>query len=384
VPSSTSSSETARDAYARQTAADRPGVAQPVPLRPVPAQPWGRVLLTAVVLLMLLVAGWETYWRAYGVTPGIRNTYGLWAIQRRRIDSGEGGATVFLGSSRLYFDIQVPVWARLSGERPIQLSYEGTSPLTAVEDLAADPKFTGRLIIGVAPDLFFSGDGIALDVAHYTHKQSPAQRVGQWLSMNFIEPYLAFYDGDYALRTVLARQPWPQRPGKHWFMDVRKLSMHQPDRNAYLWDKVASNPGYLALVRSIWEEEFDSYPDDPTPEELLKSEKEQIGRAVKAVTQLRAHGVQVLFLRPPSTGPYLAYEERLYPRSRSWEGLLAAARAQGIYCLDYPQLRDYYLPEWSHMTRPEAERFTAALYQTLRRDLSVPPGRAAEFSMPAR
>ena len=116
--SSTSSFERAGevpDRYARQTAADRPGVAQPVPLRPVPAQPWGRILIGVVLLLVLLVAGWEEYWRAYGVRPGIANTYGLWAIQRRRIDSGEGDATVLLGGSRLYFDIQLPVWERLDG-----------------------------------------------------------------------------------------------------------------------------------------------------------------------------------------------------------------------------------------------------------------------------
>src|ERR1700726_4426529 len=145
------------DRYARQTAADRPGVAQPVPLRPVPAQPWGRILIGALLLLVLLVAGWEQYWRAYGVRPGIANTYGLWAIQRRRIDTGEGDATVLLGASRLYFDIQLPVWERLDGRRPIQLSFEGTSPLTPLQDLADDLKFTGRVLIGVSPDVFFSG-----------------------------------------------------------------------------------------------------------------------------------------------------------------------------------------------------------------------------------
>src|SRR5437762_13788577 len=84
MPSSTSSSDGLRDAragtpdrYARQTAADRPGVAQPVPVRPVPAQPWGRILLGTVLLLVLLVAGWEEYWRAYGARPGIANTFGL-------------------------------------------------------------------------------------------------------------------------------------------------------------------------------------------------------------------------------------------------------------------------------------------------------------------
>jgi hypothetical protein len=377
VHSSTSSSRIAPDVYARQTAADRPGVAQPVPLRPVPLQPWGPILLGAVLAFALLLGAWEHYWRAFGVTPSIRNSYGLWAIQRRRIDAGEGDATVFLGASRAYFDLQVPVWERLAGRAPIQLSYEGTSPLTAVEDVAADPKFTGRLIIGVEPDLFFSGGGLADDVAQYTHKQSPAQRVGQWLSMRFLEPYFAFYDGDYALRTVLARQNWPARPGRHWFMDVRKLSLHEVDRNAYLWSKVDSDPQYLALVRSIWLEEFPPSPEDPTPQELLKTEKEQIERAVKALRQLRAHGVQVLFVRLPSDGPYLAYEERMYPRARAWDGLMAATHAPGIYFSDYPQLRGYYLPEWSHMTRSEAKRFTVALYGLIQRDFWGPSAAAA-------
>ena len=366
--SSTSNSDPVHDPYARTTAADRPGVAQPVPLRPVPAQPWGLILAGAFLLLVLLLTGWEAYWRAYGVTPGIRNTFGLWAIQRRRIDAGEGDATVLLGSSRTYFDIQLPVWERLAGRAPIQLSFEGTSPLTAVEDLAADPKFTGRLFIGVSPELFFSGGGFAVGVAKYAHKQSPAQRVGQWLSMNFIEPYLAFDDADFALRTVLARQPWPQRPGRHWFTDVRKLSMHEADRDAYLWSKVELDPKYRALARSIWEEGFVTYPGDPSPQEMLKTEKEQIERAVKALAQLRAHGVRVLFVRLPSDGPYLAYEERFYPRTRAWNGLLAATHAPGLYFADYPELRGYYLPEWSHLTRVEAERFTAAIYRIIQRD----------------
>jgi hypothetical protein len=218
VPSSTSSSEAVSagsialprkgaggqaasraDRYARQTAADRPGVAQPVPVRPVPEQPWGKILLGAVVLVVLLVGTWEWYWRAYGVRPGISNTFGLWAIQRRRIDAGEGNATALLGASRMYFDIQLPVWQRLDGRRPIQLSFEGTSPLAAVEDLAADANFTGRMLIAVEPDLLFSGFEYRGGAIRYAQKESPSQRIGQWLSMHLIEPFFAFDDPDYAL-----------------------------------------------------------------------------------------------------------------------------------------------------------------------------------------
>jgi len=333
----------------------------------VPEQPWGRIFLGALVIFALLLGGWEAYWRAYGVTPGIANTSGLWAIQRRRIDAGEGGATVIVGSSRAFFDIQLPVWERLAGRRPIQLCFEGTSPLVFVEDLAADVHFTGRLIIGIDPQVFFQGFGLHVDAPAYGRKESPSQRIGQSLSMWLIEPFFAFDDSDFALETVLARQPWPPRPGRPWLSQPRKLSEHEADRNTYLWSKVADDPRYRELARAIWRQRFQPGANPPT-EELLKTIHAQIERTAKAVAKLRARGVQVLFLRSPSDGEYLAYERRVFPRGTTWDALLAASGAPGIEFEDYPELQGYYLPEWSHMTRAEAERFTVALYGVIQRD----------------
>ena len=388
MPSSTSSSDSGlaltrgyapqgtADRYARQTAADRPGIAQPVPVRPVPEQPWGRIFLGALVLFALLLGGWEAYWRAYGVRPSIANTYGLWAIQRRRIDAGEGNATVLLGASRVFFDIQLPVWQRLAGRLPIQLAIEGTSPLPFLDDLADDPRFTGRVLVGVAPDLFFSGYEYRGGVLAYMRKESPSQRIGQWLSMHLVEPYLAFDDPDFALKTVLARQPWPARPGKRWFTEVRKLAESESDRNTHLWSKVGDDLGYREIARNIWREGFVPSDDDPTPEEVAKGIHEQIERAAKAVARLRARGVKVLFVRMPSTGEYLAYENRIFPRARTWDVLLTTSGAPGIHFEDYPQLRPdvqgYYLPEWSHMVRADGERVTAALYRIIERDFWAP------------
>lgn len=383
MPSSTSSSDAPpppADRYARQTAADRPGIAQPVPVRPVPEQPWGPILLGAVLTFGLLLGGWEAYWRAYGVAPSIANDSGLWAMQRRRIDAGEGNATVLVGASRLYFDIQLPVWERLEGRRPIQLSFEGTSPLATLEDLAADPNFTGRVLIGVAPDIFFSGFEFRAGAIRYARKESPSQRIGQWLSMRLIEPYFAFDDPDYALQTVLARQAWPARPGRQWHLSVRKLSETEADRNTYLWSKVSTDLEYRALARSIWHRDLQPSPDDPSPQEALKTEKEQVERAAKVVAKLRARGVKVLFVRMPSGGEYLAYENRNFPRARTWDALLAATGTPGIHFEDYPALQGYYLPEWSHMTRAEGERFTAQLYGIIDRDFWGPNAHAAANS----
>lgn len=363
------------DAYARQTASDRPGVAQPVPVRPVPVQPWGRILFAAVVLFVLMVGGWEWYWRAFGATPGIRNSDGLWAIQRRRIDNGEGDATVVVASSRLYFDLQLDVWEKLDGKRPIQLAWEGTTPVPFLEDLAADPKFTGRLLVGVAPELFFSGFAYRGKALKYTRDESPAQRVGQWLSMNFVEPYFAFDEFDYALAAVLKRQPWPDRPGAPGRLDVRKLAVTDVDRNTHMWSKVETDPEYRALTRRIWQQDFAE--EDPPRAELDKGRDEQIDKAVKAIATLRARGVKVLFVREPSTGPYLDYDNRLFPRASSWDVLLAKSGVPGIHFEDYPELQGLELPEWSHLAYADAKKFTAALHAIVVRDFWKPESPAA-------
>jgi hypothetical protein len=358
-----------RGDYARATAADRPGVAQPVPERDVPAQPWRKILLGAVILFALMLGAWEWHWRAFGVRPAYRNDSGLWAIQRRRIDAGEGNATVVIGSSRSFFDLQLDVWQKLDGERPIQLAFEGTTPLPFLEDLAADPNFTGRLIVGVAPQLFFSGFGFHKDAIPYYHKESPSQRVGQWLSMHLIEPFWAFDDDDYALATVLQRQPWwPERPGKPNRLHVRRLSESGADRATHLWGKVADDPQYQALARFIWSQHLKPSPDDPPADKAAKTRDEQIDRAVKAVATLRARGVKVLFVRPPSAGPYLAFDDQLFPRAQAWDVLLAKSGVPGIYFSDYPELSGFDPPEWSHLKLADAQKFTAALHAIVVRD----------------
>src|SRR5688572_19935090 len=109
MPSSTSSSEALpmppgddgpmqfeRPGFVRLTASDRPGVAQPVPERDVPPQPWLRIVAFAALGFLVLLFAWEWHWRAFRGGTGYKNSDGAWAEQRRRIDAGEGGATVLV------------------------------------------------------------------------------------------------------------------------------------------------------------------------------------------------------------------------------------------------------------------------------------------------
>ena len=363
-----------RGDYARVTAADRPGVAQPVPVREVPNQPWGKIAVGAALLFAVLIGAWEWHWRAFGAQPGYYNSDSEWAQQRRRIDAGEGGKTVLIGSSRVLFDVQLPVWENVMGERPIQLALEGTTSVLTMEDLSADPNVTGRLIVGVAPDLFFSGFAYRGDALKYFAKETPSQRVGNWLSRALIEPYFAFFDEDYALGKVAKRQDWPERPGLPNRLAVRKLSVQEADRNTHLWQKLVDDADYRALAQHIWAQHLDGPPPPnfDTPEKVAKVIDTQIQRAVDALAKLRARGVKVLFVRPPSGGHYLEFENKVLPREKTWDVLLARTAAPGIHFEDYPELQGLELPEWSHLKPTDAERYTAALCAIIQRDFWPP------------
>jgi hypothetical protein len=367
MPSSTSSSESWR--------VEPPPILVPFD-RPLPALRFGIATIVAAIVFIGSIVGWELYWRAWGATPSYQNSDGLWAMQRRRIDHDEGNATVLSGASRILFDVDLDTWQRVSGERPIQLALEGTSPLFLLEDLANDSKFKGRLIVDVAPDLFFTGFEYRGKAQKYYREETLSQKAGQWLSMHFVEPFFAFYDPDFALFTVLKRQHWPARAGVPPRTDVRKLAMIDADRNTRMWVKVEQDHDYQKLAQDIWAEDFDVPPYKVMklsgPEEMQRVIDKQIDRAATAVSKLRALGVEVIFVRPPSDARYLEFENREFPRSKTWEVLLQRAGAPGIHFEDYPELQGYWLPEWSHLAAEERPRFTEALYGILEREYGWP------------
>jgi len=328
-----------------------------------------RSALIALLVTILLMSGWEAYWRSDGSVPGYRNSEGLWAMERRRINDGEGDKTVIAGSSRIFFDTQLDVWEEESGERPIQLALEGTSPAALMEDLVDDLDFTGILIVGVSPGVAFSGYEYRGDAFKRFEEETPTQWLGQQISM-LVEPYLAFYQSDYSLFTVIKRQPWPARDDVLVERDVRRLAIYTRDRNARLYEKVETDEGYAEIAKEIWAQFF--VPIEERSEEELKQGLEnrnnQIERVVAAANSLQERGVEVVFVRNPSEGHYALSEPMYNPRAETWDVLIERTGALGIHWQDHEELQGYWLPEWSHMTGSEADRYTKALYHVIQRE----------------
>jgi hypothetical protein len=186
--------------------------------------------------------------------------------------------------------------------------------------------------------------------------------------MTFIEPFFAFYEDDFMLMTSLRRNAWPKRDGVPAYNDVRRLSVQQHDRNTQMWSKVENDPAYREYCRQVWAQWFNIPKEEKDIEEAKQKLEKQIARATAAVAKLRERGLQVLFVRPPVDGEYLAFEQRDFPRATTWDVLLQRTGAPGIHFEDHPELQGLNLPEWSHLSAADAQVFTERLCQILQRD----------------
>src|SRR4029453_5776144 len=98
-------------------------------------------------LVVVFATSWEIYWRQRGFTTTYNDDKILWATKRKEVYKPPDQATVFIGPSRIKFDLDIPTWERFTGEEAVQLPIVGTSCRLILNDLAADQKLKGKLII---------------------------------------------------------------------------------------------------------------------------------------------------------------------------------------------------------------------------------------------
>ena len=343
--------------------------------RLVPRQPWPRILAATVLLEILCVAAWELFWRAhYFVPDDYEDTPAVWELQRER---ATGNATVLIGSSRMWEDVDLTTWQEVTGTRPIQLAVAGKNPRPVLRELADDPAFHGLVLCGVTPYLFFVEPEAPMEeFMRRGHAQTPSQRVSNKLDM-VLERWLAFIDYDTRLSTLWKRAPLPLRAGAFPVREVGKGHVMHADRNTKMWARLEEDPAYRAHYQQIWlffsggpQAALLGPPPDKSPgfpglPQIVASVSAEVARDV---AKIRARGGDVAFIRFPSSGPVYADESRGFPRRLAWEPFLARTQTAGVNFADYPQLQGYWLPEWSHMAAEDAPRFTRALAPIVSRE----------------
>lgn len=338
-----------------------------------------KAAILTLVLVAVTITSWEFYLRSKGIKVSYDDGKELWSDKRAMVYEPNDKATVFIGSSRNKYDIDIATWQSLTGDHAIQLAIEGESPLPILDDLANDKNFKGKLVVDVTEGLFFSTSPHNLtepkDRIEYYKKYTPAQRAS-FLVNHVLESQFVFLDKDYfSLNALLDRLPIPKRK------DVFALPCDCPmdfgpvtfDRQDIMTNKFLTDTTLQNQVKGLWDFYRKMAPPMPPPGPKLdsamasaKAEQDSILAIVKTdVDRIKARGGEIIFVRTPSSGPYLMGEKMVFPRDKFWNRILAATNCPGIHFEDYPATAHFQCPEFSHLKPADAIVWTKNLVQIL-------------------
>jgi hypothetical protein len=325
-----------------------------------------RAAALALSLSLIAILSWEFHLRHKGHQVSYDDNEALWADKRAMVYMPADKTTVFIGSSRIKYDLDIPTWRALTGKDAIQLANVGSSPRAVLTDLSNDPNFKGDVVVDVTEGTFFSEfaiyDGSTNKKIAYYHSRTPTQRFS-FMVNHVLESQFVFLDQDwFSINGMIDDIPISSRPGifsgPHFPIG---FTLADYDRQNIMTPDFVLDTNQHNAVRRVWSHGLNR------PFEPLSTEKtDAIFNSVKRdVDKIKARGGQVLFVRTPSSGLYLEKETLHYPRAEFWDRLLRLTDCRGIYFMDDPVTAHFVCPEWSHLTPADAVIYTKAFIREL-------------------
>jgi len=325
----------------------------------------------ASILMLVIVIGfvacWEYYWRSRGFTVSHNDDKFIWAAKRKEVYKHQ--ATIFIGSSRSRFDVDIATWKERTGEDAIQLAFGGTSPRPVLHNLANDEQFKGKLIIDVAEQIFFSLDSInversAREAINYFRQQTPAQSVSAIINESLERRFVFLEEGKFGLNALLNDIAITNRPR----VSVRPVIPKEFSQLSF--DRQASFTPMLLSDAQLQKELFEVRTRVIGTIKILPIKGEVLTNYLKeiktSIDKIKSRGGGVAFMRPPSHGAYFDRENRLYPRKEYWDRLLEYTHTAGYYFTDYPAIDSLPCVDESHLSPHNAIIYTRHLIDILK------------------
>lgn len=345
--------------------------------RDMPEKPWAIIITVSLVMVLLLLIGWELLARKMHHQPGgyLSGMDAMWAQERRKLDVPNNDIRVVLtGSSRMLWAADLNILEKQLGTRPLQLSLPGTSPALFVKDIVENTNFDGIILVGVTPFLFnwLTEGFFGKDAFQRYHSESPAQ----WLSTKLHDPlakHLGFVDEGFSLFELIDHYlVLPERKNsKVLNQQGWKLGDTFDDRQTDMWAPIEQKGSFdNKQILNFWLPGLD-LNKLKTPEEMDKMVKDAIDFFVPLLTTLQERGGDMVFIRMPSSGLYLERDIKSNHRENLWLPMINTFNAPAINTMDFAELStDLEIPEWSHLSRKSQDLWSDNIVPYIRRAYS--------------
>jgi hypothetical protein len=331
-------------------------------------------LIIAISLGILIMAAWEIYWRSQGYLPDLDDDKYLWAKTRAMVDNATKDDVVFVGSSRVLFNLQVNRWKTLTGIKPIQLANAGATPLPVFHDIVENSNYKGTVVVGVTPPLFFSTTfeqappwNRASSRSEFYKNRTYAQRINYNLSIP-LQNSLAFVSNDdeawlddinlKALLKTIHLSPRTEKPQDPPFRRFQDIDLN---RNVRMKERMVNDTAFANSIKTVWKTILSG--DKPPPEK-----EATIEYFLKDAEKFTSRGGKIILLRNPSDGFFKDIEIKGLPRPDFWNELITKANVPAYHYQDYKSLSAFKTIEWSHLSAKDADQFTENFVKILLED----------------
>ncbi len=323
-----------------------------------------------LVVVTAVVTCYEMHLRNGGLGVSYDDGPALWADKRAKVYGDKEEQVVFIGSSRIKYDIDIETWKKLTGIQAVQLACVGSTPVPILKDLANDPDFSGRLVIDVTEPIFFSSVPFFFerptDNLKYYHDHTIAQNISFQLHSALESQLVLLDEENLSMNAQLGIVPYivPQlqdRPGVFggpiFPIEFARTTF---DRQTYMTDKFVADTAQVGIVRSIWAG-LAKMPMPMNDAQILAFIKD----IKKNTDKIKARGGEVVFVRTPSSGAFRQMELMGFARPRYWDKLLEVTGCPGIHFEDDAATKNLTCPEFSHLNQADAKSYTKAFVRNL-------------------
>jgi len=356
-------------------------------------------LLFSIILTIIATTCWEVFWRTEGYVPTLNDEKALWSIERDKLKDASKDDVVIIGASRAYFDIQVKDWEATTGKAPLQLACTGSSPLPLFHDIVHNSNFNGTVIMGVAPQVFFSPENPKsfawerpLSRIKYFENETYAQKLNFLLSIP-LQRNLVFmsadeeeWTDDLDLKALLSRIKIGNRNKSPNFPPFNNFGDVSIPRNIAVLKRTETDSVFAQTIIDVWNFEPEQKDDkkdvekkkvkEETKKDTIKvkdkpkwpDNKTTLAYFLKDLKPFKNRGGNVILVRLPSNGLLRTNETKDVPRERYWDTLVKASNLPSYHFEDYPEFKDLVCPEESHLSLRDAEYFTKTFAKILMKD----------------
>lgn len=300
---------------------------------------------------------YEQELRGRGFLPSVDMHDDLWSWHRMKVSCcGREDSLVLLGASRLLLDTSMgELKSRYPGTSVHMLGLNGKYPLSTLESLANDEKFTGTVVVSLNAQALepFYWDLQQEEVDYYEENFSFYLALDAWLKSVYQSRYV-FADSGLS---------WPNIV-KYYDKNKR---FKDPGYTTRALDLSIRGDFQLTdaeqLSKHFYNEKLKDYTDNsPSP---LESWLPQIDKLNELTGRIIDRGGNVILVRLPTSKGHWDLDDEYYPKQEYWDRLAAQSYAPAVHFLDISGLSGFDLPDTSHLDFRDRESFTATWFEGL-------------------